>query len=132
MAGAVELQSKQRLGFRPGGERCGAQGFVTQRHRPAATLAEGGSERIALAAWRDVVRTEHRACGLHRLQLEVAAAYRADHALRRDEHSRAGCARRRPARREHLDDDRALPGCECLAGGLTRGSIHRATPPAPR
>ena len=114
MAGAVQLQVEQRCGRRPVFERCCIERREAHRHGAAAALPERRPECEVLLVRRALAAFEHRARGCDRLQLQVAAADRADDIALAHQHARAALPRRRALRPHDFDDDRgpafALPG----------------------
>jgi hypothetical protein len=127
MPRAVELQVQAGRGRRPAREHGGVERVVAQVHDAAAALPERGAQRVALAARPDLVRAQHLARSLQRLQLQVAAADGADGIVRRHQHARAGLARHRALRVAHCHHDGAHTGREPALGRRADHALHRRT-----
>ena len=138
VAGAVKLQMKARRRLGPRRDRFGIELFEAQGHRAAAALPERRAERVVARAGCAIVRMQHAAGLVDRLQFEVAAADRAGGLVESHEHPRAGLARRRSARVGDPHDDgiaaRAEPRDGECAIPFHRSSARRCalSPPAPR
>ena len=130
VAGAVQLETKQRLGRGPAGERFGIERREGERDRTAAALPERGAEReVALLALASAAGHQ-RSCRGDRLQLQVAAADRAHGLDRGHQHPRAALPRRRALRPHHLDDDRGPALVQPGDGELTHCPVDHGALPA--
>ena len=124
MAGAVQLQMKERRHDRPARELGLIEQRVAQRHRAAAALAQRRAEREVLAARRALATAQHLSRRLQCLELEVAAADGAQHLCRADEHARSRFPRRRALRFAHLDDHGRLAAAKPAFGGNACLAVH--------